>query len=111
MAYAYTTSYPGNPPYIFEPPPSAGVHHPFSSPRFSTYAGGPSPRESSKHARHASHFESAYPYSARVPPQYSAYASRHTTMPQSTPLRNNENVSGFDYTWAKSWRPRNKYYY
>jgi len=27
-------------------------------------------------------------------------------MPQSTPLRNTENVSGFDYAWGKTQRPR-----
>jgi len=58
------------------------------------------PRESPKHARHASQ---TYGYSARVPPQYSAYPPRHTSMPQSTP---HDNVSGFDYAWAKTSRPR-----
>lgn len=74
--------------------PGAGYYPSPSARRFSVFPGtSPSPRGSPKtHTRRASQFEpSAAHFSARIP-SARQYSSQYTT-----PLRNSENVSGFDY--------------
>ncbi|KAF2813371.1 uncharacterized protein BDZ99DRAFT_568586 [Mytilinidion resinicola] len=106
----YPTPPPGYMPYdyIRTPPvsPSPGAHG-YYSPRYAANTATPSPRGSPKtHARRSSQQEPpAYAYtSSRGAPQYfQGYSSpRYFASQQSTPQRNPDYVSNFDYTRTKS---------